>query len=114
MQLTHIDRLDTLIVYVGGGCSHFGYYNNRKHNNGWSYRWNCDDGDCNPPYDYVFNFVVKVPAGINVEVSTVNDGNVSVENVKGAVKANNVNGAIRLSSLARINLCVNNQWRCRC
>jgi DUF4097 and DUF4098 domain-containing protein YvlB len=101
MQLQQIDRLDTLIVYVGGGCNHFGYRNNsRKHHSGWSYNWNCNDGDCNPPYDYTFNFTVKVPNGINLEVSTVNDGNVSVENVKGRVKAENVNGAIKLSALA--------------
>ena len=100
MQLQQIDRVDTLIVYVGGGCSHFGYRTNRRHNNGWSYHWDCDNGDCNPPYDYKFNFTVKVPNGINIEVSTVNDGNVTVENVKGKVKAENVNGAIRLSALA--------------
>jgi len=28
------------------------------------------------PIDYTFNFTVKVPNGINIEVSTVNDGNV--------------------------------------
>jgi DUF4097 and DUF4098 domain-containing protein YvlB len=100
MQLQVIDRVDTLIVYVGGGCNHFGYHSNRKHNSGWSYQWDCNNGDCNPPYDYTFNFTVKVPGGINVEVSTVNDGNVMVENVKGKVKAENVNGAIRLSELA--------------
>jgi len=100
MQLQQIDRVDTLIVYVGGGCNHFGYRTNRRHNNGWSYQWDCNNGDCNPPYDYTFNFTVKVPNGINIEVSTVNDGNVTVENVKGKVKAENVNGAIRLTALA--------------
>ncbi len=100
MQLMQIDKFDTLIVYVGGGCNHFGYRTNRRHDNGWSYNRNCNDGDCNPPYDYSFNFTVKVPSGINVEVSTVNDGNVTIENVKGKVKAENVNGAIRLSALA--------------
>lgn len=98
MQLQEIDRYDTLIVYVGGGCNHFGY--NRKNRNRWAYQWDCDGSNCNPPYDYVFNFTVKVPSGINVEVSTVNDGNVSVENVKGNVKADNVNGAIHLVALA--------------
>lgn len=98
MQLLQIDRYDTLIVYVGGRCNHFGY--NRKNKNGWSYNGNCNDGDCNPPYDYVFNFTVKVPVSINVEVSTVNEGNITVENVKGNVKAENVNGAIKLSALA--------------
>src|SRR5262245_48081275 len=61
MQLKQIDRLDTLIVYVGGGCHNFGYKRNRNRNNGWSYHWDCDNGDCNPPYDYKFNFTVKVP-----------------------------------------------------
>jgi len=98
MQLKQIDRLDTLIVYVGGGCNHFSY-ENKKHRNGWGYHSNCDDGDCNSLYDYTFNFIVKVPKQINVEVSTVNEGNVIVENMKGTVKANNVNGAIKLTSL---------------
>ena len=101
MQIQQIDRVDTLIVYVSGSCNQFGYRKNRKHNhNGWSYQWDCNNGDCNPPYDYTFNFIVKVPSGINVEVSTVNDGNVAIENVKGRVKAENVNGAIRLNALA--------------
>ena len=98
MQVLQIDRYDTLIVYIGGACNHFGY--NHKNKDGWSYRWDCNRGDCNPPYDYVFNFVVKVPSGINVEVSTVNEGNITVENVRGKVKAENVNGAIKLSALA--------------
>jgi len=100
MQLMQIDRFDTLIVYVSGSCNNrFGYRTNKKHNNGWSYYWDCNNGDCKPLYDYVFNFNVKVPSGINVEVSTINQGMVTVENMKGAVKANNINGAIRLSSL---------------
>jgi hypothetical protein len=100
MQLQQIDRLDTLIVYVGGGCNHFGYRTNKRQHNGWGYHGDCNNGDCNPPYDYIFNFTVKVPNGINVEVSTVNEGNVTIENVKGKVKAENINGAIRLTALA--------------
>jgi DUF4097 and DUF4098 domain-containing protein YvlB len=99
MQLKQIDKLDTLVVYAGGGCQSFGYRKNRNHGREWSYNWDCNNGDCNPPYDYKFNFTVKVPKGINVEVSTVNAGNITVENITGAVKANNVNGAIKLSSL---------------
>jgi len=100
MQLKQIDRMDTLIVYVGGGCNKFSFRNNSRHNhNGWGYNWDCDNGNCDPPYDYNFNFTVKVPGGINIDVSTVNHGNVTVENMKGAVRANNVNGAIKLTSL---------------
>ncbi|MBS1680512.1 MAG: hypothetical protein JST48_02265 [Bacteroidetes bacterium] len=99
IQLKQIDRLDTLIIYVGGGCNHFTYRKNSKHGAGWGYHWNCNDEECNPPYDYTFNFSVKVPVGLNIEVSTVNDGNVFIENIKGAVSANNVNGSIKLTSI---------------
>jgi DUF4097 and DUF4098 domain-containing protein YvlB len=98
VQLLHINRIDSLIVYSSNGCNKFSY---RKKNGKreWSYGWGIDSGDCDPPYDYVMNFSIKVPFGINVEVSTVNKGNVSIENVQGAVKANNVNGSIRLTAL---------------
>lgn len=46
------------------------------------------------------NFTLKVPMNINVAASTVNDGDVTLENVKGAVRADNVNGSIRLTNIA--------------
>jgi DUF4097 and DUF4098 domain-containing protein YvlB len=45
------------------------------------------------------NFTVKVPSSIILIASTINDGDVIVENVKGAVFANNVNGSIKLTRL---------------
>ncbi len=100
VRLAEIDRADTLIIYTANGCNQFGYNRNRKHGNyGWAYQWNCENGDCNPKYDHKTDFTVKVPYGINIEVSTVNDGNVVIENVGGAVKANNVNGSIKLTAL---------------
>ncbi len=98
LQLLHLDRIDSLIVYTSNGCSKFNY---RKKNGKreWSYTWDCDSRNCDPPYDYVLNFSIKVPFGINVEVSTINEGNVTIENVSGAVKANNINGSIRLTAL---------------
>jgi hypothetical protein len=98
LQLKQIDRLDTLIVYVSNGCNHFSY-ERKKHQNGWGYSWDCDESDCNPPYDYVFNFIVKVPAYIHLEVGTINQGSVVVSGMKGMVKATNVNGAIKLTAL---------------
>lgn len=97
-QLKQIDRMDTLIVYVGNGCRNFGF-RNKRHGTGWSYYGDCDNDDCQTLYDFTFNFTVKVPFGINVEVSTINEGNISISQVKGAVKANNINGAIKLSAL---------------
>jgi hypothetical protein len=104
VKISQIDQVDTLIVYTSNGCNSFGPQRERNHKNHgggkrWSYHWNCDTGDCNPPYNHVVNYTVKVPFGINVDVSTVNEGNVTIENVNGAVKANNVNGAIKLTAL---------------
>jgi DUF4097 and DUF4098 domain-containing protein YvlB len=46
------------------------------------------------------NYTVKVPAGLSVRVSTINNGDVTVNNVTGTVYANNINGSIKLSKLA--------------
>jgi hypothetical protein len=110
IQLGVIDRVDTLILFVEGPCLSFGKVS-RKLGKGerwsrsanYSYNWSdCDnDRNCYEEYDYTLDFVVKVPASLNIFVGTVNDGDVVVENVKGAVAANNVNGSIRLSNLVR-------------
>jgi DUF4097 and DUF4098 domain-containing protein YvlB len=47
------------------------------------------------------DFVLKVPASVNLLLSTVNDGDITVQNMKGAVNANNINGSIKLSNLVR-------------
>lgn len=47
------------------------------------------------------DFTVKVPFGTNLLLSTVNNGDVKVENVKGVVLAGNVNGSIKLTHLER-------------
>jgi DUF4097 and DUF4098 domain-containing protein YvlB len=109
VKLGVIDRADTLIFYVEDGCNEFGKNrsNRRKHGKfegGWSYNnnWNFSNGhNCRMDYDYKMDFVIKVPASINVIASTINDGNVTIENVKGSVDANNINGSIRLTNLVR-------------
>ena len=102
-----LDRADTIILYLDGLCNKFGKYNKNwqgKHSSGWSYHWD----DCNgnrdwhrdEGYDYTVDFKVKVPASVNVSVSTVNNGDIKVEKVSGRVRANTVNGAIALKDLA--------------
>ena len=46
------------------------------------------------------NFTVKVPYGINLAVSTINDGDISVEKVSGGLYADNINGSIRLTQIS--------------
>ena len=47
-------------------------------------------------YNYLVNYTVKVPYNTNLHVSTVNDGNISVKDVAGRLKVDNVNGAISI------------------
>lgn len=107
LSLGIIDRADTIILYVSGLCNKF--MNNKKENwngkrsAGWGYDWNgCNDnGDWRKDegYDHKFDFTIKVPSRISVIASTVNNGDILVEQVNNAVSASNVNGSIRLRDL---------------
>lgn len=106
IKLGVIDRADTLIFFVEEGCNTFGRKTDRKNNNGWfkngwGYNWDCKENNCRPEYDYKMDFTLKVPSSIHVMVSTINDGDIAVENVKGSVDADNINGSIRLTNLVR-------------
>jgi DUF4097 and DUF4098 domain-containing protein YvlB len=105
IQLGVIDRADTLIFYMVGGCNTFGKINNKRARNfgsrhQWGYNWD-GNHDCNPPYDYKLDFILKVPYSINVVLGTVNEGDISVENVNGVLKVDNINGAIKLKNISR-------------
>jgi len=106
IQLGVIDLADTIILYVDGLCMEFGRNNNnrrsKKHSNDrkWSYSGNnCQN--CHEAYDYKMDFTVKVPPSINLITNTINNGDIVVENVKGIISANNINGSIRLHNLTR-------------
>ena len=109
LQMGFIDRADTLIFFVEGGCNQFGKNTHRKNNGdwgsrgGWGYEWNNNGRGrgCIPPYDYKLDFAIKVPFTVNLILSTINDGDVKVENTKGALKVENVNGSIKLSKISR-------------
>ena len=99
-----LDLADTIILYVDGLCGGFGKV--KDHNKGnhqavknWGYNWKNGCNDCNEEYDYKMDFVIKVPKSLNLAVSTINNGNIKVENVDGAVVAHNINGSIRLQNL---------------
>lgn len=107
IQLGVIDRADTLILFVEGDCNDFGRTaGNQHHDNqgGWGYNWNDCRGrgrDCRKDYDYTMDFTLRVPRNVNLLVSTVNNGDISVENMTGAVNAGNVNGSIKLANIVR-------------
>jgi DUF4097 and DUF4098 domain-containing protein YvlB len=114
IQLGSIDRADTLIFYVEDGCSEFGKKTHGKNRNewfngDWGYTWCCNNnqGDCSTncrgksEYDYKMDFKVKVPSGVHVRASTINEGDILVSGIKGTVNANNINGHIKLVNLVR-------------
>ncbi len=45
-------------------------------------------------YHYELAYTIKVPFGMNINVSTVNGGNISIKDVAGRLRVRNVNGAI--------------------
>ncbi|SNC66610.1 hypothetical protein SAMN06265337_1669 [Hymenobacter gelipurpurascens] len=46
------------------------------------------------------DFVIKVPRQFSLQIGTVNDGNISVQNVAGELEISNVNGSITLEDVA--------------
>lgn len=46
------------------------------------------------------NLTIKVPQQFSLKVSTINNGEIVVENVNGELEVNNVNGAIHLNNIA--------------
>jgi len=50
-------------------------------------------------YEWQLDWTVKVPAGLSVSASTVNDGDLNISKVQGTVRANNVNGDITISDI---------------
>ena len=105
IKLGIIDRADTIILYTEGLCSRFGKSSKKNgdwgQRNGWGYQWNDKDDDCKELVDYTFDYVIKVPMSVNLLVSTVNQGDLEIENLRGSIMANNVNGSIKLSNISR-------------
>lgn len=76
---------DTLWAYIASP------YDSRPHryNDPWDERERIE-------YRYAFAYTIKVPFGMNMNVSTVNNGDVLVKDVAGSLRVRNVNGAINI------------------
>lgn len=61
--------------------------------------WEWNGNRRGPGYDYEFDYTIKVPRGISVKVSTVNNGDLEIRNVGGNIYANNVNGDVTLEGI---------------
>lgn len=94
---------DTLVLYTKGGCAEFVKSKNKnEHRASWGYAWSsCSKNDCHEAFDYKINLLVKIPIGTNIDVSTINQGDVLIENASGKVNANNINGNVTLVNLVQ-------------
>jgi len=62
----------------------------------------CHNRNCNEckkiEYQYQVNFTVKVPFSMNLNISTVNNGIITVSDVSGTLHINNVNAGITITN----------------
>jgi hypothetical protein len=97
-SLAMFSRNDTSIVHIKNP---YMMYKSRSKNgrpNFGGYRW--DNGDQKETgYNFKFDITVKVPQNTHLIVRTINNGDISVSNIKGEIIANNVNGAIALDQV---------------
>ncbi len=53
------------------------------------------------PYNAELSYIIKVPRNISIDVSTINDGDVAVNDVQAQIiKAGNINGSIALNNVS--------------
>ncbi|MDB5242988.1 MAG: hypothetical protein JWP57_3613 [Spirosoma sp.] len=78
---------DTIMAYIAEPFDSRPNRNNRR-----------DRDDRRIDYDFALDFTVKIPRQMNVNVTTVNRGDVTVKDVAGALRVRNVNGAIALTN----------------
>ncbi|GAB3917694.1 DUF4097 family beta strand repeat-containing protein [Larkinella terrae] len=81
---------DTIMAYIAQP------YDSRPNQNNWR---NNGTNHRRIDYKYHLDFTVKVPYSMNLHISTVNAGDVTVKDVTGSLHANNVNGAIKLTNI---------------
>ena len=87
IRLAFDERTDTIMAYIAEP------YDSRPHRH-----WQYNDDHREIDYNYNVDFTVKVPFGINLHISTVNDGVISVNNVSGTLYINNVNEEISVKN----------------
>lgn len=80
-------RTDTIMAYIAEP------YDSRPRRH-----WQYNDDRREIDYNYNVDFTVKVPFGMNLHISTVNDGIISVNNVSGTLYISNVNEEISVKN----------------
>lgn len=96
-----IQKEEIIYLYMDYPCSNVNPASITKEDlrNDKSFNWN---NHCrwNPSYDYTLDFTIKVPNNTDIDISTINQGDIQVANVNGKIKVNNVNGGIKVDGIA--------------
>src|ERR1700742_3209933 len=82
---------DSIIVYIADPID----TRPCRHCDNWGRRGRYGDRE-EIPYDFDLAFTVKVPYHTNLDISTVNKGDITVGNVSGSLRVDNVNGKITI------------------
>ena len=86
-RLAFDQKSDTVMAYIAEP------YDSRPNRN-----WQYNDDRREMEYNYNVDFTVKVPYGMNLHISTVNDGKIAVNNVSGTLHISNVNEEISIKN----------------
>jgi len=87
-KLVFEQKGDTIMAYIAEPLDSRPNRDNRR-----------DRNDRRIDYDFTLDFTVKIPRDMNISVSTVNRGDVTVTEVAGALRVRNVNGAIAMTNV---------------
>lgn len=93
-KLEFEQKADSVIVYISEP------WDSRPNRN--QERWKKND-QRKIQYHCNLNFTIKVPKSMNLAVSTVNNGDISVTDVSGFMKVNNINGKITVKNAQKAN-----------
>ena len=100
VEVEVLDKGDVILVYMKTPCSRFGQdLSSEELRKGRNWNWN-NNCKWDPDYEFQFDYKVRVPKNTMIEVGTINQGDVTVRNVKGSIQANNINGSITLDGIA--------------
>jgi DUF4097 and DUF4098 domain-containing protein YvlB len=86
-RLAFDQKSDSIIAYIAEP------FDSRPHRDWYHYDYHREI-----EYQYNVDFTVKVPFGMNLHISTVNDGIISVNNVSGELYVSNVNEEISIGN----------------
>jgi hypothetical protein len=99
-EIGFLQEGDTLAVYIQSDCNHFSL--NRRKSEGernWGYsNWD----ECNKQTSIKVDFAIRVPLQTVVILSTINDGDIQVENIETPIWVNNINGHVNLTQVTNI------------